>query len=178
MPDPTDRGEGGANNFTDGVDMSLDLTTESVWNEIERNNFAVLGMVTARHHARTVGIVYVVDGHRLYIGAGRDQWKTRHIAQNGDVSMTVAIAKRVPLMPWIKIPAATITFSGTARILEKDELGKALLEKLYRHDADRGGWCAIEVTPRRDFITYGIGVSLLAMRSPEQARARVPVEAD
>jgi hypothetical protein len=26
-------------------------------------------MVTARHQARTVGIVYVVDDHRLYIGA-------------------------------------------------------------------------------------------------------------
>jgi hypothetical protein len=80
-------------------------------------------------------------------------------------------------MPWVKIPAATITFSGTARILEKDQLDRALLEKLYRHDTGRGGWCAIEVTPRRDFITYGIGVSLWAMRSPERSRARVPVDA-
>ena len=158
--------------------MSDQLTSASVWDEIDRNNFAVLGMVSARHQARTVGIVYVVDGRRLYIGAGRDQWKIKHIAQNGDVSMTVPIAKRVPLMPWIKIPAATITFSGTARVLEEDQLGKALLDKLYRHDADRSGWCAIEVTPQRDFITYGIGVSLLAMRSPDRARARVPVESE
>lgn len=50
--------------------MSEQLTTESIWDEIDRNNFAVLGMVTARHQARTVGIVYVVDDHRLYIGAG------------------------------------------------------------------------------------------------------------
>ncbi len=158
--------------------MSDQLTSASVWDEIDRNNFAVLGMVSARHQARTVGIVYVVDGRRLYIGAGRDQWKIKHIAQNGDVSMTIPIAKRVPLMPWIKIPAATITFSGTARVLEEDQLGKALLDKLYRHDADRSGWCAIEVTPQRDFITYGIGVSLLAMRSPDRARARVPVESE
>ena len=156
--------------------MSEQLTSAAVWEEIERNNFAVLGMVTARHQPRTVGIVYVVDDHRFYIGAGRDQWKTKHIARNGDVSMTIAIPKRVPLMPWVKIPAATITFSGTARVLEKDDLNDALLEKLYRHDADRGGWCAIEVTPQRDFITYGIGVTLLAMRSPDRARARVPVE--
>ena len=77
--------------------MSDELTTEVVWAEIERNNFAVLGMVTARHQARTVGIVYVVDDHRLYIGAGADQWKIKHVAQNGDVSMTIPIAKRVPL---------------------------------------------------------------------------------
>jgi len=163
---------------TDDRNTSVRLTSESVWNEVERNNFAVLGMVTARHQARTVGIVYVVDDRRLYIGAGRDQWKTKHITRNGDVSLTIPIPKRIPLMPWIKIPPATITFSGTARILEEDQLAGALLEKLYRHDADRSGWRAIEVTPQRHFITYGIGVSLLAMRSPDQARARVPVEAD
>ncbi|MDH3731224.1 MAG: hypothetical protein OES13_08900 [Acidimicrobiia bacterium] len=157
--------------------MSEQLTSASVWNAIERNNFAVLGMVTARHQARTVGIVYVVDNDRLYIGAGGDQWKTKHITQNGDVSMTIPIAKGVPLMPWVKIPAATITFSGTAQILEKNQLNAALFERLYRHDAGRGGWCAIEVTPQRDFITYGIGVSLWAMRSPERSRARIPVNA-
>lgn len=157
--------------------MSVQLTSALVWSEVERNSFAVLGMVTAHHQARTVGIVYVVDDHRLYIGADRDAWKTRHIARNGDVSLTIPIAKRIPLMPWFKIPAATITFSGTARILVKDQLDGALLKKLYRHDAARGGWCAIEVTPQRDFITYGIGVSLWAMRSPERSRARVPVDA-
>jgi hypothetical protein len=157
--------------------MSRELTSASVWSEIERQNFAVLGMVTAGHQARTVGIVYVVDDHRLYIGAGRDQWKTKHIAHNGDVSMTIPIAKRVPLMPWVKIPAATITFSGTARILEQDQLGETLFERLYRHDADRGGWRAIEVTPRRHFITYGIGVPLGVMRSPDRSRARVLVDA-
>jgi nitroimidazol reductase NimA-like FMN-containing flavoprotein (pyridoxamine 5'-phosphate oxidase superfamily) len=158
--------------------MSPQLTTASVWKAIERSNFAVLGMVTAQHEARTVGIVYVVDDHRLYVGAGRDQWKIKHIAQNRDVSMTIPIAKRVPLMPWVKIPAATITFSGTARILEQHQLDEALFEKLYRHDAERGGWCAIEVTPQRHFITYGIGVALWAMRSPDRSRARVPVDAD
>lgn len=148
-----------------------------MWNEIERNNFAVLGMVTARHHARTVGIVYVIDDQRLYIGAGRGQWKTKHIAQNSAVSMTIPIARRIPLLPWIRIPAATITFPGSARILEKDQLDGTLFERLYRHDSDRSGWCAIEVTPRQAFITYGIGVSLWAMRSPDRSRARVPVDA-
>ena len=156
--------------------MSEQLTAASIWDEIDKNNFAVLGMVTARHQARTVGIVYVVDDHRLYIGTGRDQWKTKHIAQNGDVSMTIPIPKRVPLMPWIKIPAATITFSGTAQILEAEQLDETLLKKLHRHDAERTGWRAIEVRPEGHFITYGIGVSLLQMRHPDQARARIPVE--
>lgn len=156
--------------------MSEDLTTAEVWNEIERHHFAVLGMVTAGDQPRTVGLVYVVDDRRLYIGADRDQWKVKHIARNGDVSMTVAIPKRVPLMPWIQVPAATISFAGTARVLEGTDLRDALRDRLYRHDADRGRWCAIEVTPHGHFVAYGIGVSLLAMRSPEKARARVPVD--
>ena len=157
--------------------MSVQLTSASVWSEVERNNFAVLGMVTARHQARTVGIVYVVDDRRLYIGAGRDQWKVKHITQNGDVSMTIPIAKRVPLMPWVKIPAATITFSGTAQVLEDHQLDEPLFEQLHRHDAERSGWRAIEVTPHGHFITYGIGVSLWTMQSPDRSRARVPVGA-
>jgi len=155
--------------------MSLQLTSQQVWENVEKNNFAVLGMVTAKCEPRTVGVVYIVDDHKLYIGAGRTQWKTKHIERNPHVSVTVAIPKQVPLMPWIKIPAATITFSGTAKILEKEDLDAELLERLYRHEEGRDGWCAIEVTPAKDFITYGVGVSLLTMRSPAESRSRAPV---
>ena len=155
--------------------MSLHLTSHQVWEHVEKNSFAVLGMVTAKGEPRTVGIVYVVDDHKLFIGAGRTMWKVRHIERNPHVSLTVAIPKRVPLMPWIRVPAATITFSGTARILEKQDVGPELLERLYRHEEGRDGWCAIEVTPVKDFITYGVGVSLLTMRSPEKSRSRAPV---
>ena len=155
--------------------MSLQLTTAQVWDEIEKHSFAVLGMVTSREEARTVGIVYVVDDHKLFIGAEPTQWKTRHISKNPNVSLTILIPKRVPLLPWVEIPDATITFSGTARILDKADVNKHVLEKLYRHEEGRNGWCAIEVTPRKDFITYGVGVSLLTMRFPEKSRARVTV---
>ena len=155
--------------------MSLQLTSNQVWDEVERHAFGVLGMVTANGEPRTVGIVYVVDNHKLYIGADTTAWKTKHIASNSHVSMTVAIAKRVPFLPWIKIPDATITFSGTAKILSKDELEPALLKKLYRHEEGRNTWCAIEVTPQKDFITYGIGISVAEMRFPKKARARAPV---
>jgi hypothetical protein len=35
--------------------------------------------------------------------------------------------------------------------------------------------CIIEVTPEKEFVTYGVGVSLMQMRQPEQARGRAPV---
>src|SRR5215217_1176342 len=89
--------------------MTLQLTTAQVWQEIEANLFAVLGMVTPTGEARTAGIVYVVDDHKLYIGTDKAAWKTKHIVGNPHVSITIPIAKRIPFLPWIKIPAATIT---------------------------------------------------------------------
>ncbi len=35
--------------------------------------------------------------------------------------------------------------------------------------------CLIEVTPQKEFITYGVGVPLMQMRNPEQARGHAPV---
>jgi len=155
--------------------MTVQLTSNRVWEEIEKNSFGVLGMVTTKGESRTVGIVYVVSDHKLYIGAEKSQWKTKHVEHNPHVSFTIPIAKRAPFMPWIKIPAATITFSGTARVVDRDDLAPGVLERVYRHDQARGEWCAIEVTPEKDFITYGVDVSLLDMRFPEKSRARAPV---
>ena len=76
--------------------MSVQLTSAQVWAAIEKELFAVLGMVTAKHESRTVGIVYVVRDRRLYIGTGTETWKTRHITQNPHVSMTIPIHKSIP----------------------------------------------------------------------------------
>ena len=159
--------------------MANRLTTRQVWDEIGQELFAVLGMVTARGEARTVGVVYVVDGRKLYIGSDRDAWKVRHVGANPHVSVTIPIAKRIAFLPWINIPAATITFSGTARVLSPEEASPALLQKLFRGMAEDEtrltDSCLIEVTPEKDFVTYGIGVSLLQMRDPNLAQGRVSV---
>lgn len=159
--------------------MTLQLTADQVWKEIEANLFAVLGMVAPTGEARTVGIVYVVDDHKLYIGADKAAWKAKHIARNPHVSVTVPIAKRIPFAPWIKIPAATITFSGVAHVLEHRQVKADVLMRLYRgvvkDEQALAASCVIEVTPQEDFITYGVGVSLMQMRFPDRARGRVAV---
>jgi len=35
--------------------------------------------------------------------------------------------------------------------------------------------CLIEVTPQGEFVTYGVGVSLMEMRDPAKARGRAAV---
>lgn len=156
-----------------------EITAEQVWDELNKNIFAVLGMVTARNEARTVGIVYVVRDYKLYIASVKDAWKVRHIARNPNVSITVPIAKRIPLMPWIKIPAATITFSGTAAIHTLDEIDAEMAEALFRGlqntEDYRETARIIEIQPEGDCITYGVGVSLMGMRDTVNARGRVRI---
>jgi hypothetical protein len=159
--------------------MTTKLTSEQVWQVIEKELFAVLGMVTARNEARTVGIIYVVRNRRMYIASNRDAWKVRHIVQNPHVSLTIPVHKRIPFLPWIKIPAATITFCGIAQILEPAETPPEIVRAIYRDMANSqeqmAESCLIEVTPIKDFVTYGIGIPLMKMRDPEQARGRAPV---
>jgi hypothetical protein len=161
--------------------MAATPSTDLVWKEIHNQIFAVLGFVTPSGEARTAGIVYAVQGREVYIATDHDAWKTRHIGKNPNVSLTVTISKRVPLLPWIKIPPATATFQGSAAILRVDETPEPLLRKLFRglelDDKMREEIAVIRVTPRGDFLTYGIGVSLMTMRHPEQAHGRAPTGA-
>lgn len=157
--------------------MTLNLTTDQVWQAIEKELFAVLGMVTSKGESRTVGIVYAVRGRKFYIASAADTWKVRHIAANPNVSLTIPIAKRIPIAPWVKIPQATITLSGTARVIPAAQAPADIVTELLRGlDKDMlAGMNLIEVTPVGQFVTYGVGVSLMKMREPDEARGRAPV---
>jgi nitroimidazol reductase NimA-like FMN-containing flavoprotein (pyridoxamine 5'-phosphate oxidase superfamily) len=159
--------------------MSAKLTTDQVWQVIDKEVFAVIGMVTARQEARTVGVMYTVRDRKLYLGTESDTWKVRHIAGNPHVSVTIPIAKRIPILPWIRVPSATITFSGRARVLPATEAPTELLRAVFRGIADDVGalteLCLVEISPEKDFLTYGVGVTLMQMRHPEMARGRAPV---
>lgn len=160
--------------------MILQLSSELVWKTLRQEVFAVLGMVTAHGEARTVGVVYTVHSQKVYMVSGKDTWKVRHISQNPHVSLTVPIAKRIPFLP-IKISAATITFAGLASVCDAEsvslEVLKSLLRGLETNAETLATMCVIEIQPVGDFITYGVGVSLMTMRHPDKARGRAPVAA-
>ncbi len=159
--------------------MTLQLTAEQVWQVIDKELFAVVGMVNANNEARTAGLVYIVRDRKLYLSTGSDTAKARHVAANPHVSVTIPIAKRVPIMPWMKIPQATITFQGTAHVCGAGEAMPDLLQKLLGPMANDqeliAGSCLIEIVPEGEFVTYGIGVRLIEMRDPNKARGRAPV---
>ena len=159
--------------------MTQQLSSDLVWNEIKKELFAVLGMVTAKGEARTAGIVYIVHNQKLYISTRTREWKTRHIQSNPNVSITVPIAKCVPFLPWIKIPQATITFAGQAKVYEpknvEGEIMHALLRGQETDPENLTGLSVLEIEPRGEFVTYGIGIPLMQMRFPEKARGRAPI---
>lgn len=158
----------------------VDITSDEVWKAIAKECFIVVGMVSARSEARTAGVMHHVHDGVLWFTTNDREWKARHIAANPGVSVTVPIAKRVPFMPWIKVPAATITFRGVAetvpaRALHPD-VRHALLHGLDVTDGDeRGALIGVGIRPVGEFVTYGVGVPLLAMRDTERARGRAPV---
>ncbi|MGI9824588.1 pyridoxamine 5'-phosphate oxidase family protein [Agromyces sp. Marseille-Q5079] len=156
----------------------VDITRGDVWKAITAENFMVIGMVTARGEARTAGVMHAVHDERLWFTTHDRAWKTRHISANPAVGVTVPIAKRVPLLPWIKIPAATVTFAGEAEVVSLAEMPEhvrdALLHGLDVSDGEEHGRIVgIGVRPTGDFVTYGVGVSAMGMRDTEQAQGRV-----
>ena len=159
--------------------MTNSAAAQKVWDAIHKELFAVLSMVTREGESRSVGIVYIVKDRKLYIGTDTKSWKAKHIKNNPNVSMTIPIPKRIPLLPWIKIPQATISFSGTAKVFPALGADSELLRAVYRHFAEDQDLLAenslIEVTPQDDFITYGVGIPLMKMMNPELAQGRAPV---
>ena len=159
--------------------MPATITTQEVWHEVGKHFFAVLAFVNSRGEPRSAGIDYMVRDHELYVVTERNTWKARHIQANSHVSLTVIIPKRVPFMPWIPIPPATITFQGEATIHDpKDvppDVVPTLLRGLKPSAEEVAALCVIRVHPVGDFVTYGVGVSMQTMRQPELSRGRAPV---
>jgi hypothetical protein len=147
-----------------------------VWETLDQAFFGVLAFVNADGHPRTAGVCYVVDGRSLLISSDKAMWKVRHIAANPNVSMTVTLPKRVPFLPFIKVPAATITFRGEAELLEVGDVDASAFKRLPRgkeRDPDVLETLAIiRVIPRGEFVTYGISMPVTQMRKHEEAHGR------
>jgi hypothetical protein len=122
--------------------------------------------------------VYVARDRRIYIAVAPDSWKARQISTGAQVSLTVLVHRGGVLPLVFPIPPATITFHGTVCVHPPGtEQTRALLTHLARLlPTDRRDDATIlEIIPEGRFLTYGIGIKLLAMRDPAVARARVPV---
>ena len=160
------------------AEVRTHLTPEQVWRQIAKASFAVLTHLTPSGEPRSSGVVYRCVDRRLYVAVAPDSWKARQIARNERVSVTVPVRRGGVLALLLPIPPATISFHGRAIVhpAGSPELAPLLEELGSLLPAERRASAAIvEIVPEGAFVTYGVGVSLNAMRDPAIARARVPI---
>lgn len=161
--------------------MGPRLTSEQVWEALGKASFAILSYVTPTGEPRSSGVVYAIQGGRLYVAVSPDSWKAKHIATDGRVAVTVPVRRGGILSLVAPIPPATITFHGAATVhpAGSPQVRPLLKELGSLVPAERQSSASvIEVVPEGTFLSYGIGVSLMKMRDPVAARARTPVTLD
>jgi len=153
------------------------LTAEGVWRALGKQSFAVMSHVTASGEPRSSGVVFGTDGRRLLVVVAASSWKARTIADGQLVALTVPVRRGGLLAMMFPIPPAAISFRARARVGEPCMLDRKSLPPKFARllPPTLTESCLIELTPEGHFLTYGIGVSLMAMRDPEVASARVPV---
>ena len=154
------------------------VSSKAVWQALAKASFAVLSHVNSTGEPRSSGVVYGIVDRRLYMAVATDGWKARQIATGQEVAVTVPVRRGGILSLLMPIPPATITFRATATVhaagsLDVRSVSKELA-KLVPEERKESS-CNIELVPKGQFLTYGIGVSLMDMRDPALARARVPV---
>jgi hypothetical protein len=150
-------------------------TAEQIWAVVARATFAVISHVTPAGAPRSSGVMYTVTGDRMYVVVARDSWKARHIRDEGLLSVTVPVRRGGLLSLLAPIPPATVSFPAVATVhaMEIIERFPGLARTV---PPERRADCAVlEIRPTGHYVTYGLGVPLLAMRDTERSRARVPV---
>ena len=153
------------------------VTSAQVWRELSRASFAVVSYVTPTGTPRSAG-VYVTDGQRLYVAVAPNSWKARHIAASGQVAVTVPLRRGGLLALVLPIPPATVSFHASSIVRPASTsadgpVSRALVPLLPPER--RAEACIIEIEPHGQFVTYGLGVSLMQIRHPASAQAHVPV---
>ncbi len=154
------------------------LTTERVWNEIEKASFAVISYVTPAGKPRSSGVMCAAVGHRLYLVTDPGSWKARQISDGDQVAVTIPIRRGSLLSLVAPIPPATVSFHAKATVhpagsVSIESVSGKLASQLPKER--RGTSCLLELVPEGDFLTYGRGVSLQDMAKPAAAQAHVPV---
>ncbi len=156
---------------------STRLTAADVWRALGKHSFAVMSHVTASGEPRSSGVVYGADDGRVLVVVAASSWKARTIADGQLVAMTVPVRRGGILAMLFPIPPAQISFRARAKVGEPCMLDRESLPRRFARllPPTLAESCVIELTPEGNFLTFGIGVPLMAMRDPEAALARVPV---
>jgi hypothetical protein len=138
----------------------------------------VIAHVNDEGEPRSSGVVYALVGHRLFVAVDPDSWKARALHTGDQVSVTVPVPRGGVLAMLLPIPPATISFHARVTVHPAESVTRSSLPKeLQRLLPESGGApiSMLELTPEGRFLTYGVGVSLTAMRDPAVAAGHAPI---
>jgi Pyridoxamine 5'-phosphate oxidase len=156
---------------------TVSYLTQEVWRDLAKQSFAVVGHVNNDGEPRSSGVVYALVGHRMFVAVAPDSWKARALQTGDQVSVTVPVRRGGPLSLIFPIPPATISFHATVTVHAAESVTRSSLPKELRRLLPETGdapICILELAPAGQFLTYGVGVSLMAMRDPAVAVGHAP----
>jgi len=154
------------------------VSCDAVWHALVKASFAVISHVNAADEPRSSGVMYGVVDRRLYVAVAADGWKARQLVTGQEIAVTVPVRRGGILSLLAPIPPATITFQARVTVHPAGSLDVGSVSKELTRlvpEARKAGSCILELVPVGRFLTYGVGVSLMDMRDPALALARVPV---
>jgi Pyridoxamine 5'-phosphate oxidase len=141
-----------------------DVDLRDVLRVLRRRSFAVVSTVSPAGFPHAAGVVYDAVDTTLYVHTMRSSRKARNVAAEPRVGVVVPF-RRVPFGP-----PFNVQFQGHAAVLDMDtteiaELrGAGRLSTIDQHDAfDEPDGCVLRIRPAGRLLTYGIGVSVLAV---------------
>ncbi len=157
---------------------SIGLTSEHVWKELAKRSFGVMSHVAESGEPRSSGVVYGVRGHSILVVVDAGSWKARTIREGQVLAFTVPVRRGGLLAMLFPIPPAAISFHARVHVGEPGLLDRSSLPPKFARLLPPSDHPTrlLELAPEGNFLCYGIGVSLMAMREPEKSQARVPVE--
>jgi hypothetical protein len=156
---------------------TVSYLTQEVWRDLAKQSFAVVGHLNNDGEPRSSGVVYALVGHRMFVAVAPDSWKARALQTGDQVSVTVPVRRGGPLSLIFPIPPATISFHATVTVHPAGSVTRSSLPTELRRLLPETGdapICILELTPAGRFLTYGVGVSLMAMRDPAVAVGHAP----
>jgi uncharacterized protein YhbP (UPF0306 family) len=155
------------------VNQKVKELEKAVRKAIKKNNWLILSTVDSKSRPHSCVLVYQSNGNVIYCQTGNKTFKARNIRNNENVSVTIPIRKNF-FHKLIPAPPAEIHFTTKAELREKDdEEARKIYAKYLKYDDATPQevekiWIRI---PLPEVIaTYGVGVKLLKMRKPEEAR--------
>jgi general stress protein 26 len=143
---------------------------------VRSRSFATLATVTPDGRPHAAGVLYAYCDDAVYCTTLRNSRKARNIAAAPHVFMSIPV-RRVP----VGGPPSTVQFPGTAELLQPNDPRVTALHRngklkaITAHDElNLPDICVIRIVPSDTMLTYGLGLSLLALiRDPLHADGRV-----